>query len=148
MKSWIYFARCGEQGPIKIGHADDPHRRVMDLNVGSPVRLFLLSAMLSERAAEEEDELQEHFREHRVRGEWFEAMPVLEEMKRLESRLVAPDEIRACSLECSWAKSKNLNIRATPEELKQWRTAADAEITELILDGEIDRIEEVEEEIA
>jgi hypothetical protein len=125
MKSWIYFARCGEQGPIKIGHADDPHRRVADLNVGSPVQLFLLCAMLSDRAVEEEDELHDRLCAHRVRGEWFEAGPVLEEMKRLESRLVAAEQVHAYSLECSWAKIANLHIRVTPEEIKSWRAAAD-----------------------
>lgn len=124
MKSWIYFARYGEHGPIKIGRGDNPRRRVADLNVGTPAQLILLDGMLSDQAVEEEDELHDRLRAFHVRGEWYDAEIVLEEMKRLGSRLVGADQISECQLENPWSKSKNLNIRATPEEVELWRTAA------------------------
>lgn len=127
MKSWIYFARYGETGPIKIGRADDPHRRVQDLNVATPVQLVLLGAMFSEYADTEEDEIHQRLAVHHVRGEWFEATAVLAEMDRSGSRLLSPDQVVTYEFESAWTRSVNLNIRVKPEEITQWRAAAHAQ---------------------
>jgi hypothetical protein len=124
VKAWIYFACCGTDGPIKIGRAADPHKRVRDLAVGSPIDLVILGAILSERPEEEEAEIHERLREHCVRGEWFVAEMVHQEMKRLETRLVAPDELKSCETPNVDAFGTNVNVRALPEEMLMWKAAA------------------------
>ncbi len=117
MKSWIYFARYGEHGPIKIGRGDNPRRRVADFNVGTPAQLILLDGMLSDQAVEEEDELHDRLRAFHVRGEWYDAEIVLEEMKRLGSRLVGADQISECQLRILGQRAK---ISTFGRHLKRW----------------------------
>ena len=38
----VYFARSGKNGHIKIGYADNPHRRLISLQIGNPEELVLL----------------------------------------------------------------------------------------------------------
>jgi hypothetical protein len=124
VKSWVYFARYGLEGPIKIGRADDPRRRVGDLNVATPVQLILLGALLSEQADIEEVEIQRRLGAYRVKGEWFDATAALAEMDRQATRLVSPDQVQAVQFESAWARSVNLNIRVQPDEITRWRIAA------------------------
>lgn len=124
MRGWIYFTRHGEGGPIKVGRTDNPHRRVVDLGVGTPVQLILLGAMFSEQTALEESELHERLAAHRVKGEWFEANAVFKEMDRLGSRICLPDQVEVKQLEQPWSRSINLNIRVTPEQAVLWRATA------------------------
>ena len=125
MKCWIYFARHGCDGPIKIGRAHDPHKRVRDLSIGSPVALVLLGAMLSAQAEEEEDQIHELLRTSCIRGEWFIAEAVEQEMDRLAARILVPDAIvpEESSNDCFNA---NMNVRVTAAELTAWKLAAKA----------------------
>lgn len=123
MKSWVYFARHGVDGPIKIGRAYDPHKRVRGLSVGSPIGLVLIGAVLSARADEEEAEIHARLDAHCIRGEWFTAGAVQEEMERLMSRLVMPEDIDPQETENDTLGS-NLNIRVTADELTAWKVAA------------------------
>lgn len=69
LTGFVYFLRCGDRGPIKIGFAADPEARCASHQVSNPHPLVLLGAypgtMADERA------LHLHFRADRVRGEWF-----------------------------------------------------------------------------
>lgn len=69
VKGWVYFARFGTDGPIKIGNARNPKRRVNRLSVCSPREIFLLGAMMSHAAEKEETGLHKRLAGHRVRGE-------------------------------------------------------------------------------
>lgn len=64
---WVYFIRCGERGPIKIGRASDVRRRLDGLQAANHQELRLLAAT---RNLSEKD-LHRRFRRFRIRGEWF-----------------------------------------------------------------------------
>jgi hypothetical protein len=123
VKSWIYFARHGAAGPIKIGRAADPHKRVRDLAVGSPIALVLLGAVLSDRPEEEEVEIHTRLSEHCIRGEWFVAAAALQEMKRLEMRVIFPEELKSRETPNDVLDTQ-MNFRALPEEIEAWKGAA------------------------
>lgn len=68
----IYMVQCeGPGGPVKIGQAVDPPRRVSELQIGCPYALVLLASWPSADADTEERTLHEQFRKRRIRGEWF-----------------------------------------------------------------------------
>jgi len=72
-KTWIYFMRSGEDGPIKIGQSIDPTERAVYLQTGSAEKLWIETAMLG--APEIEGRLHARFVKHRIRGEWFKPVP-------------------------------------------------------------------------
>ncbi len=65
---YVYFLRMGEDGPIKIGKAQDPSRRLFGLQTGNPIELKMI---LLVRNSELEPAFHEKFWDHRIRGEWF-----------------------------------------------------------------------------
>ena len=65
-----YFVSDGQY--IKIGRARDVKKRLVGLRVASSRPLTLLGV-----SHEPEQEIQARFAAHRVRGEWFEAVPEL-----------------------------------------------------------------------
>jgi len=123
VKCWIYFARHGSDGPIKIGRTYDPARRLGSLSIGTPVTLELLGALLSDRAEEEEAEIHARLQQCLIRGEWFTAEGALQEMKALKAQIVAPDKVFRLETPND-SLAVNLNIRAAPEELALWKEAA------------------------
>ena len=124
MKSWIYFARYGSEGPIKIGRSYDPHERVANLACGTPNQLRLLGAMISAHADLEEEELKQKLSKYCIKGEWFTAEAVLEEIERLGARVVSPMEVMPSALGNTEAMLGDLHIRLSPEELAAWKEAA------------------------
>jgi hypothetical protein len=76
VETQVYFIRAGVDGPVKIGIAREPLKRLRDLQVANPVELRLLAVTDGGRAAEVM--LHRTFRESRVRGEWFEMSSRLE----------------------------------------------------------------------
>lgn len=67
----IYFIqRGGIDGPIKIGYALNPDKRLVTLQTASPERLALLATDLGDR--HREAQLHFHFAECRISGEWYE----------------------------------------------------------------------------
>ena len=71
MTDWdrTYFLLATETRRVKIGHSIDPRARHTQINSVSAEPLNLLGWILGNC----ESELHERFRQHRVRGEWFEA---------------------------------------------------------------------------
>jgi hypothetical protein len=66
----VYFARAGQDGPIKIGYtAGDPLGRIADLQTGCAWRIFLIGAV--EGDTRHEAWLHARFAEFKTEGEWF-----------------------------------------------------------------------------
>lgn len=84
VQSWVYFIRAGESGPIKIGTAKDPRRRLAGLQTSTAVPLHILAAMAGDRTAEQR--LHQRFQHLRLRGEWFVPEPELLEYIRQEAQ--------------------------------------------------------------
>ena len=71
----VYLIQVGEDGPIKIGHANDPWRRLSELQTSNPTPMRLLALLDGEEA--EEAALHLRFQGLRIRGEWFDPSPEL-----------------------------------------------------------------------
>ena len=65
----IYFIRAGKQGLVKIGLAQEPEKRLRELQSGSPVRLSIIRVI--QGGHETESWLHRHFAALRQHGEWF-----------------------------------------------------------------------------
>lgn len=65
-------------GPVKIGRAVDPARRISEIQVSCPYRIHLWA--ISNYPVHEEPRLHGRFRKHRMWGEWFAWHPDLEAM--------------------------------------------------------------------
>ena len=65
----LYLMQAGEDGPVKIGRANDPIRRVTELQSGCAQRISL-RAVLPGRGSEERG-VHQAFRHSRLHGEWF-----------------------------------------------------------------------------
>lgn len=78
---FVYLIRAGASGPVKIGWASDPHKRLAQLQSGNHEQLRLLDCdqFPVEDAREIERDLHQTFAAQRIRGEWFRAEgPVLQ----------------------------------------------------------------------
>lgn len=64
---WTYFIRAGAEGPVKIGIAANPHERLRGLQTAHYEDLRIIRLMRGNVEAA----LHYHFREQRIRGEWF-----------------------------------------------------------------------------
>ena len=83
--SLVYFIGS-RAGPIKIGMAADPGRRLSGLQTSSPVDLHLLAVTVGGVAAEKA--YHSRFRKHHIRGEWFLPAPEIQaEITRLQPSL-------------------------------------------------------------
>jgi hypothetical protein len=65
----VYMVQAGENGPVKVGFAANPERRIDGLQIGQPVVLTVLRIM--EGCRRFEAALHKHFAHLRIRGEWF-----------------------------------------------------------------------------
>jgi len=86
----IYFSRAADgQGPIKIGYAKDPAKRLAAIQRMSPVRLCILATIEGER--QDEADLHTRFSGLRLWGEWFKPSKLLLEFVGLQiARLEKP----------------------------------------------------------
>ncbi|MBA9069577.1 hypothetical protein FHR71_003338 [Methylobacterium sp. RAS18] len=75
---YVYFMRCANF--IKIGTADNVHRRRTELQVGNPLLIRVAAYILG--TAELEEEIQIHFAENLVQGEWYRDEGRLAELVR------------------------------------------------------------------
>lgn len=71
----VYFIECGENGPIKIGHAVHPMARLENLQIGCPYELRLIRTLAGGRYRE--FRIHTKFKAIRIRGEWFQRTPEL-----------------------------------------------------------------------
>ena len=77
----IYFVQAGEEGPIKIGVAENVERRIAGLQVAHFVDLKL--RLMLEGDDRHESYLHAKFEPYRMRGEWFK--PVVQLLAFIES---------------------------------------------------------------
>lgn len=79
----VYLIRAGD-GPIKIGVAIDPQKRLSEIQVGNPLKLELLASVPGDQNTERL--LHRKFSAHRMSGEWFSPEPeLLEVAKKMQS---------------------------------------------------------------
>ena len=69
-KGWVYFAASGEDGPVKIGWAKDPEKRLHSLQTGHPEELDLIALIPGTRHLEAD--IHRRLWKSRLRGEWFD----------------------------------------------------------------------------
>jgi hypothetical protein len=74
-KRFVYFIESGWGGPVKIGSAENPLRRLEQLQTGNPTELHLLATVDFETTTEAEVHCR--FRQDRLSGEWFYPSPLL-----------------------------------------------------------------------
>lgn len=73
--NYIYFIRSGKhKKPIKIGYTNDIEKRLADLQVGNPRKLYVIAqipvkSLKTVKAIEAW--LHRRFRKQHIRGEWF-----------------------------------------------------------------------------
>lgn len=73
--AYIYVIGAPCVQAVKIGRAADVEARLSGLQTGSPVPLAVLWQRRVAGAKRVEDALHKHFRDKRVRGEWFDLGP-------------------------------------------------------------------------
>jgi hypothetical protein len=76
---YVYFIESESLGMVKIGLADNPRRRLRELQVGSPDKLNLRGVLLLDDAPGYEASMHLRFAEERSHGEWFRKTDRLEE---------------------------------------------------------------------
>lgn len=87
--SFVYVIQSGDDGPIKIGSANRPSRRIGNLQTSSWQDLYLRAAIPAHANVGVEKAAHVLARDHAIRGEWFDLSPyeavcfVLEAMKLL-----------------------------------------------------------------
>lgn len=72
---FVYFIRAGKRGPIKIGWAVDPDRRLAALQTATADTLRIIAVERAERTRE--GHLHHRFTKLRLSGEWFAPGPEL-----------------------------------------------------------------------
>lgn len=65
----IYFVQSGEKGPIKIGKANDPYKRLISLQTSSSETLTILGLMDGD--IKEGKDIHAKFYDCKIKGEWF-----------------------------------------------------------------------------
>jgi hypothetical protein len=66
---FVYFVQSGEGGPVKIGKANNPLKRIMELQCGNPVPLLLQAVVLA--SIDLEESLHLRWSAANIGGEWF-----------------------------------------------------------------------------
>jgi excisionase family DNA binding protein len=66
----VYFIQSVDGGPIKIGYADDPEKRLAEIQRMSPTQLCILNIVDGDRKCE--GFIHRCFKKLRLHGEWFE----------------------------------------------------------------------------
>lgn len=79
---FLYLVQCnGDDGPIKIGHAQDLDRRMHTLRIGCPYAIEqLASVWVNDDVQSIEAMLHERFASSWIRGEWYQCTPELLEV--------------------------------------------------------------------
>lgn len=77
---FVYFVRAVSGGPVKIGKADNPAKRLEVLQACSPEKLEILAVCLGGLAAEKH--IHRRFAATRLHGEWFQWSEALASLLR------------------------------------------------------------------
>jgi len=71
----IYFIQTADNQYVKVGKADNPAKRLLELQTAAPQKLKLLATLAG--GHEQERAIHQRFEHLRARGEWFYATPDL-----------------------------------------------------------------------
>jgi len=86
---YLYFIQLENTGPIKIGLAKNPNRRLIQLQTANPYKLNLLYFFPSCKT--DEDGLHYLLRAYRLEGEWFlpskKVLAEIEAQKRIDEKI-------------------------------------------------------------
>lgn len=77
----VYFIRAGNF--IKIGKADNPQKRLQQLQTGSPLKMELVSVIPG--GEKEEKKMHAKYAHLRANGEWFHYSPEMKEVTKRKS---------------------------------------------------------------
>jgi hypothetical protein len=69
-RGFIYIIQC--HNLVKVGIANSPKARLIELQVGCPYTLKLLKAFPTQRAATDEKRFHKQWKAFELRGEWFD----------------------------------------------------------------------------
>lgn len=75
----VYFIRAGHSGPVKIGTADDPERRLRHLQTAHYETLRIIRTL--DGGVDVESWLHKRYKKHRIRGEWFDYQESMESIE-------------------------------------------------------------------
>lgn len=93
----IYFIQTADNQYIKIGKADNPAKRIAELQTGAPLRLKILATMPG--GHEIERAIHQRFSHLRTQGEWFYSTPEIvtyaTKSTALSDALIDTDRMRA-----------------------------------------------------
>jgi hypothetical protein len=79
----VYMIRCGENGPVKIGHSADPQHRLAQLQTSHHERLSIIRTF--EGGTSVEIWLHRKFSRLRINGEWFSFTPLMLDVEPTEN---------------------------------------------------------------
>jgi hypothetical protein len=109
----VYFARAGNDGPVKIGTATDVPARIAELQSGNHEVLSVVRLMDGGRRLEAW--LHHHFARLRIRGEWFQYDPAMLTVSPDLTAAAEPIEIPAAIFELG------ARLGVGPAALSKWR---------------------------
>jgi hypothetical protein len=66
----VYFIQSGYSGPVKIGVASSPKKRLAQLQTGNPEKLVIVK-VIKGKGIDYERELHRIFADYHIRDEWF-----------------------------------------------------------------------------
>lgn len=92
----VYFIRCGEDGPIKIGWSTDVSRRITEIAQGLPDPAILIAQIPGGR--ELEARLHRALTEYRRRNEWFHPVQEVRALSILAKTKGLPAVLRWLSI--------------------------------------------------
>ena len=96
---FVYFIQADDEGPIKIGFtADDPKRRLNQLQTGNPAALKLLGSISAPITREKE--LHAELAEWRLQGEWFKPHPTV--LSAIQNALSSTEHANCGGHHCSF----------------------------------------------
>lgn len=130
MTEVVYFARIGEDGPIKIGITScSPDYRISALQGACPWPVLLMGTVPGDR--QREIFLHRLLADHRMRGEWFAPHPTVVETVSaiIEARFsweAAPSNTPrsaalASALQAVGAAALAKSLGVTAQAISQWR---------------------------
>lgn len=114
-EGYVYFIQLDNAGPIKIGRAKNPIKRLKGLQTAAHKQLRLLAVIPGNSTTEKE--LHREFRDLRIGGEWFRAESILlAKIRELLGRKKLPAWRSAQMVmeeDASWGrpKTKRLKLR-------------------------------------
>lgn len=94
---FVYFIQAGN-GPVKIGVAAESSKRLAELQTGNAETLRIIATIEGDYARE--GKLHARFSDHRLRGEWFNADPVLSVLGEVHSPSFKTQETRPLFITC------------------------------------------------